>query len=332
MITNLKLKLRSEYDSEKWDNQVSLLGGEFFHCHASAIYRAKLIGGQTLFFDAQDRTGNCVGVAVGVIATPKTWPLSRYSRIVSFAATPIANGNIEIESWILEQIEQKLEKMGVFRIEFDSYHSRNSNDLLPKHGYDIIMRHEYEFNLKLEIDELFAAISSTKRKHYRKAENGGVTTREVEGFEAVKLVEHFRDLAMDRRALSRAKKDNRVIEARQGLFSSGHTRVLVSDLNEEPVGACIFGVFNNRVYAFRSGSSNIGNDCYSPVHLYWSAVNLFKNEGYCSLGLGGAKENEAGIRKFKQMLGTDESIQPSGSKILSVFGAKLDALRKKLRH
>jgi hypothetical protein len=325
------LVVQNKYDPVVWDRQASELGGEFFHSYASTIYRAKLAGGQTLFALAQGATGHCVGIAAGVIATSHFWPFSKYCRVASFAATPTANGDLEIENWLLKHLEMKLRDLGVFRIEFDSYHSRNSVELLPAHGYNIIDRHEYSFDLTINIDELFAAISSTKRKHYRNAEKRGIVTCELNSYEAVELVEYFRNLALERRDLTWTKKAARISEARHELFDSGCTRVLVSYLDDKPVGACIFGIFNNRVYAFRSGSSDEGNANYSPVHLYWTAIKLFKSEGYLSLGLGGAKESEAGIRQFKQMLGAVESCQPCGYKVLAEFGAKLDGIRRKLR-
>jgi lipid II:glycine glycyltransferase (peptidoglycan interpeptide bridge formation enzyme) len=193
------------------------------------------------------------------------------------------------------------------------------------------IRHEYEFNLKLDTDDLFAAFSATKRKNYRYAEKTGVVTREVVDYEAVELVEYFRNLSMNRRSLPNAKNDKRVSESRQGLYSSGRTRVLVSYIDGEPVGACLFGFFNNRVYGLRGGSSDLGYKKFSMVHLYWTAIKLFKREGYGCLSLGGAKYNEDGLRKFKQMLGTIESPQPSGNKIISEFGARLDMMRRKLK-
>jgi hypothetical protein len=328
MIT---LSIHNEYDPVLWDGQASKLGGEFFHAHAPTIYRSRLVCGLPLFVEAIDSTGCCVGIATGVLSIPRYWPFSCYGRVASFAATPTARGDLHLETRILELMEQRLKAAGVFHIELDAYHSPNSPSLLPTNGYDIAVRHEYAFDLALDLDDLFAAFSSTKRNNFRRAEKRGMVTREENSFEAVELVECFRNLALERRAISGTKVAANISEARRELFASKCTRILVSYLDDKPVGACIFGVFNNRVYALRSGSSNEGNENFSPVHLYWSAIRLFKSEGNISLCLGGAKETETGLRQFKQLLGAVESYQPCGSKVFPGLGEKLDAIRKMLK-
>ena len=331
MGVKLKLIISNEKDPVEWDQQASNLGGAFFHCHASAIYNTRLIGGEPLFVEARDESNCCVGIAVGTIVTSKIWPFSRLCRIASFPATPIAAGDRDIEIWLLENIECQLKQSGVFKIVFASYHSHNSNDLLPLSGYNITVRNEYEIDLTREENVLFEALKSKKRNHVRRAEKNGVLTQVVNSSEAVELVEKLHNLSMKRRGLPLSNMREDAVATRRILFDSGRIRVLVSFLEEEPVCAYLLGVFNGHAYGLRSGSSDIGNRKGAPVHLRWTAIEFFKKEGFDILSFGGAHQEESGVRKFKQELGTIESPQPSGHKIISNFGASLDFVRRRLR-
>ncbi|GAG93775.1 unnamed protein product, partial [marine sediment metagenome] len=74
-----------------------------------------------------------------------------------------------------------------------------------------------------------------------------------------------------------------------------------------------------------------GNRCYGPVHLTWTAIAWFKNDGATQLSLGGAKQDEQGLRKFKLEFGTIEQPQPNGRKSISRSGSLLAACRQLVR-
>ena len=327
MVSMRRLRCSSKIEPTVWDRQAANLGGGFFHCHASAIYSAQIIGAEPLFIEARDKANRCVGLAVGTLLSPRFWPFSRYCRIASFPSTPIAGGDQEAERRLLDNIERKLKRSGVFKIEFASYHSPNSKDLLPSSGYEIGLRHEYKFDLGLDIDSLFKLFHKKKRQQVRKAEKNGIKTYEVNSIEAVELVEHFRKLSLERRGLPGSSVESRAKAARRLLFESGRTRVLISYLSDKAVGAELFGVFNGVVYGLRSGSSDIGNQTHSTVHLNWTAIQLFKEQGFTTYSLGGARKDEESLRNFKKKLGGKETPQPTGGKILSKFGAQLESIR-----
>lgn len=328
-----KLKLVFSHTKEpgEWDFAAGDLGGGFYHCHASAVYGAGLIGGDPLFVEARDESGRCVGIAVGTLISSKIWPFSKHCSIATFPATPVAAGDREVELWILQNLEQMLKENGVFRLDFASYHSHNSNDLLKLSGYNLNARNEYEFDLTRDADELFKAFSAKKRNQVRRAEKKFVETHVVESRDAMELVEKLHNLSMERRGGHLSKMSDDFVSLRLDLARSGRTRIFVSYIGDEPVCADLFGVFNGQVYGLRSGSSSVGNKNYAPVHLCWTAIQYFKKEGFALLSLGGAREEEAGLRKFKMELGTTESQQPSGFKVLSRVGSGLDSVRTRLR-
>jgi hypothetical protein len=311
-----------------WDKQAAELGGGFFHCHASIVYMAELSGNEPIFFEARDNENRCLGIAAGTIDSSKKWPFSRYCRIALFPATPIADGDQDTERWLLENIEQRLRDMGVFKIKFASYHSHNSNRLLLPLGYEISLRHEYEFDLGLDLDDLFRAFHKEKRRQVRKAEKLGVVTREVNTFKGIQLVEYFHDISMQRRGYPNKKTNEKKKKALKKLFKSKKISILISYLNKEPLCGYLLGVFNGHVYGLISGSSDLGNKNYAPVHMRWTGINMFKDQGFNTFSIGGAREKESGLRKFKKYFGTIETYQPSGVKIFPGVGSFLAVCRR----
>ncbi len=325
------LLINNKVDASSWDMQVADLGGGFFHCHASAVYMANRNNAAPVFIELQNIKKKSVAFAVGSLISSKFWPFSSYCKIATFPATPVASGKQEFEKLILEEMEHHLSKMGVFKIGFASYHSPNSEFLLTTLKYNLTQRSEFEFNLCEKVDDLFKAFSATKRNQYRKAEKNGVSTTEVNSIESIETVEKLHNLSMNRRGIVTSDISQKGLIEYQKLLITGRIRILISYLNQEPVSAYLFGVFNNLIYGLRSGSSEIGNKSNAPIHLIWTAINLFKKEGYHTLSLGGAKHTEPGLRKFKRLLGANEINQPSGSKTLSNIGLWLDTIRSKLR-
>ena len=328
---SIKVQCHNHVNPEQWDEQAATLGGGFHHCHAATIYRARALQAEPLFIRAVDDRGRCVGIAAGAVASSRIWPFSRYCRLASFEATPVAGGDAQLEIDLLKTVERYLRDLGVFRIGFSSYHSPNSNRLLPEGDYALTRRAEYSFDLTRSLDELFNAFHSTRRKEVRRAEKRGVIVQEVNMTEAMNMVRHFHNLSMERRGIPVSPPKDPVIAARHELLSSGRVHVLVSYWQGQPEGAMVLGLFNGQAYGLEGGSSDQGNRNFSMTHLTWTAVGLFKERGAVCLSLGGAKEDEEGLRKFKQEFGTIETSQPAGYKIISRFGGRLDALRACLR-
>ncbi len=320
-----------QVDPAVWDERAAALGGGFYHCHAATTYVARILGAEPLFICAMDDKGQCVGVAAGVVASRRVWPFSRYCRRASFEATPVAGGNAELECEFLRVIAEELCRLGIFRMEFSSYHSPNSNRLLVGGGYALTPRREYDIDLTRPLDELFGAFSSSRRNKVRRAEKAGVITKEVNTTQALDLVRRLHDMSMERRGIPTTPLKDSVVSARHELLSSGRIHVLVSYCQGKPEGAKTVGLFNGRAYGIESGSTDQGNRCSCPVHLTWTSMRIFKDKGASRMSLGGAKDHETGLQDFKKAFGGTETPQPAGYKTISRFGARLDGLLLRLR-
>ena len=60
---SFQVEFYNRVDPKAWDEQAAALGGCFYHCHAAAIYSARLLGSKALFIKAVQDTGKCVGLA-----------------------------------------------------------------------------------------------------------------------------------------------------------------------------------------------------------------------------------------------------------------------------
>jgi hypothetical protein len=327
----MKILITHDEDPREWDELAAALGGGFFHCHAGVRLYARMLQAKPLFVRAADGTGRCVGIAGGMMASSRIWPFSRFCRVATFQATPVAGGDERVEKEFLQALERKLRRRGVFRLEFNSYHSLNSDPLLRAGNYVLTPRCEYDFDLRRSLDDLFGAFAPGRRKDVRKAEKHGVTVREETTTETVDMVRTFHNASMERRDIEVGPAKETVVAARHELVESGRVRVLVSFLNEQPVGACLFGLFNGLAYGLEGGSTERGNHSGSVAQLFWVAIQQFKEQGFRCMSLGGAKEHEEGLRRFKQWFGTIETPQPAGYRIISRFGSRLNALRERLR-
>jgi lipid II:glycine glycyltransferase (peptidoglycan interpeptide bridge formation enzyme) len=228
---------------------------------------------------------------------------------------------------LLSVLENHLHQNGVFYIEVASYDSVNSETILGSLQYSMNTRYEYYFNLHKSLDDLLHTMTSSKRKQIRKAERLGVETKEENTVQAMEYVQTFHTLSMQRRNIPvRPWNDHdRTIAAE--LLASGRIKILVSYHDGEPVNAEMLGTFNHHAYGLVSGSSDQGNEVCGPTHLTWSAIKIFKDEGYSVLSLGGAKEEETGLACYKRELGAISVPMPSGRKIISKLGANLNRLR-----
>ena len=248
-------------------------------------------------------------------------------------ALPLTEANdSDLKRSLFETLEKYLYEQGVFAIDVASYDSPHSQGILSSLGYELGNRNEFYFDLSKSLDDLFGSLRSSRRNQLRKADKRGVETKVESTVEAMKLVNTFHACSMQRRNEPVRPWNDHDRAIGSDLLASGRIRILVSYLNGEAVNADMFGIFNHKAYGLVSGSSEQGNKVWGPVQLTWTAIKIFKQEGVSILSLGGAKEDEIGLARFKSEFGTIIVSEPYGSKNISKFGAGLNRLSSILRH
>jgi lipid II:glycine glycyltransferase (peptidoglycan interpeptide bridge formation enzyme) len=121
------------------------------------------------------------------------------------------------------------------------------------------------------------------------------------------------------------------------LCDTNRGRLLVSYLDEAPISASLFGIFNRMAYYVYGGASDFGKKSGGPGHVLWTAMTALKDDGIESLNLGGCRrptgeaDDSAGVYMFKKDFGGTEVVQPAGSKLISRLGSRLSRIRDRLK-
>jgi Acetyltransferase (GNAT) domain len=325
------ITVRCEPSAEQaaWDERAASLGGSFFHCHAYALSESVRPGSTPLFVTALDRAGECVGVAVGSVSTPRHWPSSRFCKTAVFGALPATREDSpELQRSVLAAIEETLRREGVFSIHVHSYESPHAAAVLPALSYRLIGRCEFYLDLSRPIEDIWKAFRGSRRTDIRKARKLGVETKAEHTVEVLEELIKLQKGSYQRHGVDYVT-DGHYCAAKRMLIESGRTVLLASYRGGVMLNAALFGLFGGRAHYLNAGSSAEGNRRCGPSHLIWTMIEVLKARGYSSLDLGGVPlrpgepEDENGLYNFKRDFGATAAVQPSGVKVLSHHGSWL---------
>jgi hypothetical protein len=327
-----KIECLSSIEQREWDKLVENLGGSFFHSYAYGLRGATKPNLDALFIKVFDRAGNCVGIVVGTISTPSLWPFSRYCKHAIIAALPASlNNGAGTEIEIMRAIEEKLKQIGIFCIKVCSYDSPNSATVLSALAYKIKDRFEFYIDLSESEEDLWKKLQGERRTDIRKATRIGVKTRIEDTITGLRLLYVFQAESLRRRGVQLPSTDNQADVTKELLLDTGQAMLLISYFEGTPINAALFGIFNGRSYYLNSGSTIDGYKSCGPVHLIWTMIKLSRANGSKFLNLGGVtvpkeKASEDGLYRFKRDFGSKVIYQPAGTKVISRFGAVLNAM------
>lgn len=321
----------STVEPEEWDQHAERLDGSFFHCYAYGQYESIRSNIQPLFVKALDENGECVGVAIGSIVSPRFWPFASCCRTAVFGALPATKEKTGgMQRVIMLALEKALKRRGVYQVQVSSYDSPNSANILGGLSYNLNDRCEFYIDLSMSLDYLGKSFKGSRRTDIRKAEKSGVETQVDNSSAGLRLLDGFQAASMQRRGVEFQSMDPVGESAKMMLLDSGRAMLLMSSCAGRPINAAMFALFGHKAYYLYSGSSLDGNKQCGPVHLLWTAIQLFKAKGFSALNLGGAcalheAASEKNLYNFKRDFGALVVTQPAGMKTLSVLGASLNA-------
>jgi hypothetical protein len=322
----------------EWDELAASMGGSFFHCHAHAAFESARPNARACFVKAVDGAGQCVGVAVGTITSPRVPPFSWWCRIATFAALPATRERTpDLERAILEGLEKELKRRGVFLIELGSSDSPNSDLVLSGLSYELRDRAEFYLDLNRPLQEIWKSLVGECRNMIRKAEKLGVATQLDHSLPSLRLLHAFQQESLRRHGVDVQAPGAGTQAAYLSLLNSGRATLLVSSCGETAINAAMFGIFAGRAYYLLSGASSDGRKRAGPSHLLWTMIARLKEEGTSVLNLGGAvvpaREDDPawGLYRFKRDFGATIVSQASGTKTISPAGAALNRVLLTLR-
>ena len=325
-----EIECRSSVDQRHWDDLASEFNGCFFHCYACGIYESYGPHRQPLFVKALDDSGVCIGIAVGRIEWPRFWPFSRFCKRAVFGALPATREkNPDAQLVIMAALEPVLRKIGVCEMHVGAFDSSNSGDVLNRLSYRLRSRSEFYIDLSRPIEEIWNALKPTKRTNIRKAQKLTMRCQVETSLIAIRQFLSLQKESMQRRGIVLTHDEEVAQSSLKDLLESGRAKLLVSYLDGIPVNAGLLGVFGSKAYYLAGGSSPEGNQSRGPVFLFWTAIEMLKNQGGEVLNLGGVSTSndeespQEGLYGFKQSFGSTVMPQPAGEKIISRLGAAL---------
>jgi len=334
----VRIQCASSAVSGEWDALVAYHGGSFFHCHAYGVHECARRNGEPLFTKAFDHKGECVGVALGTIVSPRHWPFSRFCRRAIFPALPATREkDVDIQRAIVVAIEQAFKGKGIFSIRICSYDSPLSASVLSSLSYELNDRCEFHIDLSVPKEVIWNNLKSARRNDIRKATKLGVETRMANTVADLQVLYGLQAESMQRRGMDFHADIEQAAMTKALLVDTGRAVLLVSYCGGIAINAAMFGCFEGKAYYLHSGSSLAGNKMAGPVHLLWKMIELLKADGGTALNLGGAdapphaRDSRNGLYTFKRDFGASSIPQPAGTKSISWIGSKMNMILSLLK-
>ena len=134
---DLRVELHGQVDERGWADRLGNLGGTFFHSFEHAAYESEATNARPIFLEAF-RQDILVGMAAGILCTPRLPVLRRVGKEAWFNALPATRDHDAIEQEaVLAAFERRLRGLGVFRIRVAGCDSRNAQGVLADLGYEL---------------------------------------------------------------------------------------------------------------------------------------------------------------------------------------------------
>jgi hypothetical protein len=335
--SDLRVDVHNRVDNRIWAGRLAELGGSFFHCCEHVDYEAEAARGGPLFLEAF-RGETLLGVAAGVLTTPRLPVLARLCKEACFNALPATRGqDAREEQAVLAAFEASLRRLGVFRVRVQSCDSRNAEAVLSTLGYQLSGRFEFHLRLSPVVEHNWAALRSERRTKIRRAMKRSLTVRISDRHEDVGTLLRLSCEAFRRKGMPVRPSAEAVDHLFANLVGTGRAKVLVCSHEKKPLGALLFGTFAGQACTLMAGSSQEGNRLAAMPLVYWELIRHLTERQILTLNLGGVSMEPGqvpatnSLYAFKKDFGAEAIFQPCGFKTIRGPGSVLDAVRSGVR-
>jgi hypothetical protein len=344
MLENLETHF--EAAPPDWDETVCRLGGTIYQSAAWADYEKRRSGAQPIYLLAHDPGGEAAAGTLAFLHQSKHPLISWISRRLHLPAHPFIKKNRAggEATNLIEGCENLARRLGCNKISMDSFLSGQS-ELVPSDlGYAESQRIEFCVDLTMNLDDVWKRIKKDHRERIRRLKREDVKIEIATARADLEVLRFAREMTRGRRE---EKGQTYEVEHSAELYDRlqdelverGLARLLIAKREKETLGSICFLTFNGRANSIFSGSTAAGYKMGVQALLFWSAVEMFKADGFRELNRGGvpasaAEESDTlhGIYRFKSRLGTTPFLCRSGQKILRPLMHRISRLRNTLRH
>ena len=327
-----------------WDDIVRRLGGTVFHNTLWAEYRRRAANVQPVFLLARDRDGNPCAGAVALFRKSRRPLVSWIFREIQLTAHPFVTGeDPTMTISFFRHCEDLSRKFRCARIGIDSFMSGRSAFIPSEHGYMETRRLEFILDLTRDLDSLWKGMQKDQRERVRSLKRKGLTVEVGVTFEDLDGLRNAREATQAKRShlgqgYQLTSGDDFYRGIHEYLIKTNAGRLLVARHEGQVVAAIFFATFNGKACSVFSGSTESGYKLGAQSSLFWTAVELFKAEGFVELNRGGvlaccANQSDPlhGIYLFKLRLGTTPVLCRSGVKVVDPMRDWMTRMRDGLR-
>ena len=188
--------------------------------------------------------------------------------------------------------------------------------------------------LSPNVERNWAALRSERRTKIRRAMKQSLTVQLSDKYEDVKTLLNLGRESMLRKGILVKPSDEGSDRLFRNLFETGRAKLVICRHEARPLGAMLFGTFDDRACTLMAGSSQEGNQLAVMPLVYWELIRHLTERKILTLNLGGVSMASGqdprtnSLYAFKKdFRHRGRCIEPSGSKTFRGPGSGLDAIR-----
>ncbi len=298
----MNIKFINPVNYKDWDSLVlSAEGHSFFHSSCWARVLQECYGFQPLYI-----TGFRNDKIVFLLPIMKVKHLFSPSKAVSLPFSdfcmPIVHEEVSLDEAKKVVIQQCRD------LKMKSLEIRGDNPLF--HDQKALCHfYSHKLDISRDFDSIFASFKDSNRRNIRKAQKADVHTHFYQSFESMN--EYFRLHCMARKKHGLPPQPYTFFKhVFHHVINKKHGFVALSKYKNKTVAGAIFFTFGKEVL-YKFGASDIHYQHLRMNNLlFWESVQYFAQNGYQQMSFGRTAVDNAGLRHFKQLWGTQEELIP----------------------
>lgn len=188
-------------------------------------------------------------------------------------------------------------KLKVWRLQVDTFGSRTGE--IPHFPGELTRRARCEFVIDLEGNDILDGLSSQHRRNISRAYKAGLSIRRTRNPSALKTHRELMDASLERRANRGETIDRHESALPLALLASKSGEIFQAVHGEQVLSSILVLRSSKGAYYQSAGTRPEGMKLGASPFLVSQVAGILKQEGAQVFNLGGAGEDNPGLRRFK---------------------------------
>jgi len=171
-------------------------------------------------------------------------------------------------------------------------------------GYAYEEHIDYVHDLTRPIEEIWKGFNASRRRGIKKAEKGGVTAREAEGDEDVKILYGLLKETYEMAGVPLADQ-SLFVNMWRVLRPAKMLRIVLGAKGKDTIAGRLYLTNRRTIYEWYAGGSSAGREEHANEFLVWDTMQWGSKNGFRLFDFGGAgrPEEDYGPGEFKRLFG-----------------------------